>query len=272
MQKKGDKFMDLGIKGRHALITGAAGGMGEATAKLLLQEGVRLTLTSLHAKGLEVVAEKLGANGQDLRHIAADLTKADDLRKLEKFAGDVDILIHTAGITGAKGDPLDMTDKDYLEAFDTDFLTAVRVSRSFVPGMRKRGWGRVIYVTSENVAQPYGDEAVYNGAKAALLTFAKACAQLYAPDGVLVNSVAPAFIESPMTDKMMEKRAKERSTSMEEAIQSFLEEERPHLVLNRRGKVDEVAPVIALLASERASFVVGSNYRVDGGSVQAINL
>ena len=125
---------------------------------------------------------------------------------------------------------------------------------------------------SENVAQPYGDEAVYNGAKAALLTFAKAIAQLYAPDGVLVNTVAPAFIETPMTDKMMDKRAEERGTSKREAVESFLEEERPHLVLKRRGRPEEVAAVIAFLVSEKASFVVGSNYRVDGGSVEGVDL
>ena len=263
--------MDLGIKGRHALITGAAGGMGEATAKLLLAEGCSVTLTSLHEDGLRAAAERL--DDSDLvGYKAADLTDDADLEALKAFAGDVDILVHTAGITGAKGDPLEMTDADYTEAFEQDFLSAVRVSRAFIPAMRERGWGRAVYVTSENVAQPYTDEAVYNGAKASLLTFAKACAQQYAPDGVLVNTVAPAFIESPMTNKMMDKRAEERGTDREEAIESFLEEERPHLVLNRRGKVDEVAAVIAFLVSEKASFVVGANYRVDGGSVQGIDI
>ncbi len=263
--------MDLGIEGRHALITGGASGMGEATARLLLEDGCRVTLTSLHERGLKATVERLG-HADQIKYKTADLTKDDDLKALVEFTGEVDILIQTAGITGAKGDPLEVTDADYLEAFETDFLTAVRVSRYFIPGMRERGWGRAIYVTSENVAQPYGDESVYNGAKAALLTFTKSIAQLYAPDGVLVNTVAPAFIETPMTDKMMEKRAKERGTSMDEAVESFLEEERPHLVLKRRGKAEEVAAVIAFLSSEKASFVVGSNYRVDGGSVEGINL
>ena len=263
--------MDLKIKGRRALITGAAGGMGEATARELLDAGCELVLTSLHDKGLRAAAERLGA-GKRVATVAADLSDDGDLARLVAEAGAIDILVHTAGITGAKGAPLDLDDEDYREAYELDFLTGVRVARAFVPGMQSRGWGRVVFVTSENVAQPYQDEAVYNGAKAALLTFTKACAQHYAPEGVLFNSVAPAFVASPMTDGMMDKRATERGTSKEEAIESFLDEERPHLVLKRRGRVDEVAAVIAFLASERASFVVGANYRVDGGSVESINI
>ena len=89
---------------------------------------------------------------------------------------------------------------------------------------------------------------------------------------MLVNAVSPAFIETPMTDGMMEKRAEEKGVSVDEAIESFLEEERPYLGLGRRGKVEEVAPVIAMLCSERASFVTGAAWRVDGGSVGAMNL
>ena len=263
--------MNLRINNRKALITGAAGGMGAATARFLLDEGVTLVLTDKDEQQLTKTAESLGSD--KVSTVVANLTEEADLDRLAREVGDIDILVHTAGITGAKGDPLqEVTDEDYREAFETDFLSGVRVSRRFVPAMRKAGWGRVVFVTSENVAQPYDDEAVYNGAKAALLTFAKACAQRYAPDGVLVNSVAPAFIETDMTDGMMEKRAEKNDVSKQEAIDTFLEEDRPHLVLDRRGKAEEVGAVIAFLCSELASFVVGANYRVDGGSVQSIDL
>ena len=118
--------MDLGIANRHVLITGGAAGMGEATARLLLNEGCRVTLTSLHEPGLKATAERLGHDDR-LVYKTADLTKDADLAALAEFAGDVDILVHTAGITGAKGDPLEVTDADYVEAFETDFLSAVRV-------------------------------------------------------------------------------------------------------------------------------------------------
>ena len=264
--------MDLDISGKRVLITGGAGGIGEATARLLLEESCDVTITALHRDGLEMAMSRLGDHGDKLRQKAADLTDDGDLDALAEFAGEIDILVHTAGITGAKGDPLEMTDADYREAFEDDFLSAVRVSRKFLPGMRERGWGRAVYITSENVAQPYADEAVYNGAKAGLLTFAKAIAQSYAPDGLLVNTVAPAFIHTPMTDKMMEKNAEEQGVTKQEAIDEFLEEDRPHLVLDRRGRPEEVAAVIALLVSNRATFTVGANYRVDGGSVQSISL
>lgn len=264
--------MDLGLSGRRAVITGAAGGMGEATARFLLDEGVDLVLTDLDGDGLAETAGRLDA-GDRVATVTADLTEPDDVARLQAEAGEVHVLVHTAGITGQKGDPLeDIDDHGWLDAYHSDFLSGVRVARAFVPPMRERGWGRVVFVTSENVAQPYDDEAVYNAAKAAVLTFVKGMAQRYAPDGVLINSVAPAFIHTPMTDYMMEKTAEEEGISKEQAIENFLEEDRPHLVLGRRGEPEEVAAVIAFLCSERASFVVGSNYRVDGGSVASIDL
>ena len=263
--------MDLGIAGRRAVVTGAAGGIGLETARLLLDDGASVLLTDLDADELDLSVRTLGDHGDRVSQVVADLTDPDDVLRLADTAGGVDVLVHTAGVTGAKGDPLDdVTDGDWREAWD--FMTGVRVSRAFVPGMRERGWGRVVFVTSENVAQPYSDEAVYNAAKAALLTLTKAMGQRYAPDGVLVNAVAPAFIATDMTDGMMEERAADRGTDLDEAVDSFLEEERPHLVLDRRGRPEEVGAVIAFLCSERASFVVGSNWRVDGGSVASVDL
>ena len=269
--------MDLLISDRAAVVTGGAGGMGLETARLLRQEGARVLLTDLDAGELQLSVDLLesdGLGGDGLRSVVADLRSqsgADAVRHAVDW--DLDILVHTCGITGAKGDPLtEISEDDWREAWDTDLMSAVRMSKAIMPGMLERGWGRVVFVTSENVAQPYDDEVVYNGAKAALLTYAKALAQRYAPQGVLVNSVAPAFIATDMTDGMMKKKAAEENESMEEAIDAFLDEDRPHLVLGRRGRPEEVAAVIALLCSERASFVVGANYRVDGGSVASIDL
>lgn len=264
--------MDLQIANRKALITGAAGGMGEATARLLLDEGVTPILTDIDGVRLTETVNRLGG-GNRITTVVADLTTDEGAEAVKQAAGDIDILVHTAGITGAKGDPVtDVSLDDYREAYETDFLSGVRMAKAFLPGMRKRKWGRAVYVTSENVAQPYSDEAVYNAAKAAVLTFVKGVAQAYAIHGVLVNSVAPAFIATGMTDGMMDKRAKQINDTKENAITTFLNDERPHLVLHRRGRAEEVAAVIALLCSERASFVVGANYRVDGGSVQSINI
>ncbi len=266
--------MDLNIKGRTAVISGAAGDMALETAKILQADGCNLVLTDIDEKELAEVAAKLG---DDVVTVIADLSDqagADKVAKACKDAGwECDILVHAAGVTGAKGDPLDdITEDDWMHAWNTDFMTAVRMSKAFMPDMRKRGWGRVVFVVSENVAQPYPDEVVYNASKSAVLSFSKGMSQVYAQQGVLINCVAPAFIKTDMTDGMMEKRAEEKGTSVDEAVESFLAEERPHLTLKRRGRPDEVAFVIACLCSERASFVNGSNWRVDGGAVQSMNI
>ena len=263
--------MDLGIKGRVALITGASGGVGLATARQLHEEGVQLVLSDMDQKKLEEAYTWLKA---DTVFVAADMTQQDQVARVveagrDKF-GKIDIVVHTAGVTGAKGDPLELSDEDYLEAWNTDFFSAVRVARATIPDMRKHNWGRFVCITSENAVQPYWEEAVYNTAKASLGAFIKNLSYKEAAHGVLCNTVAPAFIETPMTDGMMKKRAEELGVSFEEANESFLEEERPGIVQKRRGKPEEVAAAIALLVSERASFINGSNLRVDGGSVQAL--
>lgn len=260
--------MDLGIKGKSALVTGGAGGIGMETAKLLLQEGVEVTLTDLDAGDLSAAADEIGVNAE-----VADLSNSDGVEALfEKVGTKFDILVHAAGVTGAKGDPLAMTDEDWDHALNVDCLSGVRLARHLCPAMIDRGWGRVVFVASENVAQPYPDETVYNAAKSALLSFAKSVAMQHSKSGLLVNTIAPAFIESPMTDGMMEQRAEQMGVSFDEAVEDFLKTERPYLVLGRRGQVEEVAPVIAMLCSARASFVTGSNWRVDGGAVGSINI
>ncbi len=263
--------MDLKINGKNALVTGGSGGLALAAARDLAEAGVHLTLTDLGADDLSQAAQTFDG---PVDTITADITNVDDIEKLRQHMetrGGIDILVHAAGVTGEKGDPLEMTDKEYHRVWETNFLSAVRLTRAMVPQMAAKGWGRVVCVTSENAVQPYEDEAVYNTSKAALLNFTKGLAQVYAPRGVLVNTVAPAFIETPMTDGMMKMRAEKLGVDKQEAIESFLKEERPFLKIGRRGQPEEVAAIIALLCSERASFTTGSAYRVDGGAVGSMN-
>ena len=263
--------MDLGISGRTALVTGADSGIGRETARMLLAEGVRVVITDVDAEALEKAAAELG---DGVTAIAADLTDAADVDRLRTEVvaaiGDPQILVNAAGITGAQGLFHEIDEEGWRSTLEIDFFAVVRVVRAFVDGMRTAGWGRIVLLASEDAVQPYVDELPYCAAKAAVLSLTKGLSKSYGSDGVLVNAVSPAFIASPMTDAMMEKRAEENGTSVDEAIESFLDEERPGMELGRRGEVEEVASVITFLCSERASFVNGSNYRVDAGSVSTI--
>jgi len=259
--------MDLQITDRVAVITGASSGIGLHTAKLLQVEGVKLLLTDMPGVDWSDVESTL----EDFERIEADLTDQNECQSVVdravKHFGGCHILVHTAGITGEKGHPLEMSDEAWREAWEIDFFTAVRMSRAAVPEMRQAKWGRAVFITSENAVQPYAEEAVYNAAKASLGCFVKNLSKVEGEHGVLINSVAPAFIETPMTDSMMRQRAEQMGTDMDEAVESFLDQERPGITAKRRGKPEEVAAIVALLCSERASFVNGSNYRVDCGSV-----
>jgi 3-oxoacyl-[acyl-carrier protein] reductase len=267
--------MELGIKGKVALITGGDSGIGRATAKLLADEGVKIALLDKTSEQLKATVEEVQTVGQALA-VQADLRNLPEVEsardQIVRRYGAVDILVNCAGITGATGDFMDISDDDWHEAIEVDLMAAVRVCRTFIPLMQKSGWGRVILVTSEDAVQPYTDEMPYCAAKAGLLNFAKNLSKAYAKDGVLVNSVSPAFIATPMTDAMMEQRAKKLGVSFDEAIASFLKQKRPHLELQRRGKAQEVAAVITFLCSQLSSFILGANYRVDGGSVASISL
>ncbi len=263
--------MDLQVKDRIALITGADSGIGLETAKVLLAEGAKVAITDRDAEQLQKAAAELGSN---VLAVTADLTDAADVTRLREQVtrelGAPQILVHAAGVTGSQGLFHEIDEDGWRQTFEIDFFADVRIVRTFLDGMRGGGWGRIVLLCSEDAVQPYPDELPYCAAKAAVLTLAKGLSKTYGPEGVLVNTVSPAFIKTPMTDAMMEKRAQENGTSLDEAIESFLDEERPGMALKRRGRPEEVAAVIAFLCSEQASFVNGSNYRVDSGSVATI--
>jgi NAD(P)-dependent dehydrogenase (short-subunit alcohol dehydrogenase family) len=265
--------MDLGITGRIALISGADSGMGKETARQLLQAGVRVAITDVADGTLDEALAELSPLGE-LIAITGDVTRAADVdtiwAKVRADMGEPDIFVNAAGVTGATGDFLDVDDEGWLRTLDINLMGAVRMCRHAVPAMRARGWGRIVLFASEDAVQPYVDELPYCASKAGILTLAKGLSKAYGPDNVLVNTVSPAFIRTPMTDAMMEKCAAQRGTDVEEAIESFLAEERPFMELGRRGDPEEVAAVVAFLCSDRASFVNGSNYRVDSGSVATI--
>ncbi|WP_245865296.1 SDR family NAD(P)-dependent oxidoreductase [Rhodococcoides kyotonense] len=255
-------------------MTGADSGIGWQTAKLLLAEGATVVISDRDQDKLNTAKNELDAPDGRLFAVAADVTKTADVEALaarvQNAVGDIDILVQSSGVTGAQGLFHEIDEEGWASTLDIDLMGPVRLLRAFLPALRRGGWGRIVLLTSEDAVQPYDDELPYCAAKAGVLALAKGLSRSYASEGLLVNTVSPAFIHTPMTDAMMDKRAEEKGTDREGAIDSFLKEERPFMELGRRGEPDEVASVVVFLCSDRASFVNGSNYRVDSGSVATI--
>lgn len=266
--------MDLKIAGRTALVTGADSGIGYATARELLAEGATVVMTDRQQDSLIAALDSLDADAGRLHGFAADITSNESVRALKDnvagAVGEIDILVQVAGIHGAEGAFHEIDEAGWLRTLDVDLMGQVRILQAFLPDLRNGGWGRLVFVSSEDAVQPYDDELPYCAAKAGVLSLARGLSRSYASEGLLVNTVSPAFIATPMTDEMMDKLAETRGTDRNEAIQHFLKKQRPFMELGRRGEPEEVAAVIAFLCSDRASFVNGANYRVDAGSVATI--
>ncbi len=269
--------MDLGIQGKTALVTGGDSGIGMETAKFLARAGVNIVLSDQkNGKVLRDAVkqvEKHAEAGTKIIGIAADISSNKEVlhlaEQIDTKLGGAHIIFHAAGARGAAGDFLELTDDDWMKTIDVDLMGAVRIARAFVPQMQKHKWGRMIMVASENAFQPYEEESPYNACKAAIINLSKCLSRSYSQDNILFNCISPAYIETPMTDAMMEELAKEKDTTVDKAVQWFLKNKRPHIAMQRRGKPEEVGSVVAFLCSEHASYINGSNIRIDGGAVES---
>lgn len=266
--------MDLALDGHVALVTGGSKGIGYGCAEALAAEGCNLSICARHRDDLEAAAADLEQYGVQVLPVVADLTEEADIDTLvdetiEAFGG-VDVLVNNAGTVGSPGGIDDVSTQGWRDLFELNVFAVVTLTRKVLPFMREQGWGRVINISSENGEQPYPDMMAYSASKGALNNFSKSLSKAVADDGILVNTVSPAFIETPLVTDMMEQAAEEQGLTVEEMIQQFLAEKRPHIEVGRPGEIEEVGQLVAFLASEHASFINGANYRVDGGSVAAI--
>lgn len=271
------QVVELGLEDKVAVVTGSSKGIGKAIAVELAREGCRVMLAARGEKDLEAAAEDVRRAGDagDVAAVAADVTRADEVEGLiaETIArfGSVDILVNNAGGTGRRSPFHELSDEEWFEILDLNLISAVRLTRAVLPHMRRQRWGRIINVASESGSQPSALKPHYNAAKAALINLTKSLSKAYGEYGILVNAVSPATTITPSVEDLIAEEARRKNIPLNQKETSFVRENKPDIVTGRLGRPEETASVVAFLASERASFVTGANYRVDGGSVTSIS-
>lgn len=263
--------MDLGLQGKRALVTGSTAGIGLATVRALVREGAHVTLNGrTPARVHEAVeAARREIPGAHVEGIAADLGTRAGCDAVIRQLPELDVLVNNLGIFEPKGFE-QIPDEDWLRFFETNVLSGVRLSRHYVPGMRARNWGRVVFVSSESGLQIPTEMIHYGMTKTAQLAVARGLAETLAGTGVTVNSVLPGPTASEGVGGFVANLARERGVDAATVERDFFASARPSSIIQRFATPDEVAAMIAYVCSAQASATTGAALRVDGGVVRAI--
>jgi NAD(P)-dependent dehydrogenase (short-subunit alcohol dehydrogenase family) len=265
--------MDLGLAGKICAVTGASRGIGRATARLLCAEGASVVLVARGPQQLEQAVDECRAAGGAAAALALDVTDADAGERIvvasrESF-GALDVLVNNAG-TARWRNLDDVPEGDWYAAWELNVMAPLRAMRAAVPAMAERGWGRVVNVASTAAKRPSPQMPEYSVAKAAELSLSRLFADRYAPAGVLINALCPGPTKSEMWMEegglLDQSKAHGGIPSREEALDAA-GAKRP---IGRLAESEEIAAAIVFLASERASYVAGAAWSVDGGTVQVI--
>jgi 3-oxoacyl-[acyl-carrier protein] reductase len=260
--------MDLGILGRVAMVAAASKGIGFGVASVLAREGCRVSICARDAVALDEARRRLleGAPGAAVASAVCDVSRPEDLERWHRSTvgnyGEVDILItNTGGPPAAKF--LDLTEEQWRRGIDLTLMNVVRLCRLVLPGMRERGWGRIVHLTSLTAKLPIPLLTISSTLRAGLSALTKTMANEFSRDGVLVNAVLPGHVLTDRQIELNEIRSKQEGVSLE-AYAARVEASIP---IGRYGQPREIGEVVAFLASERASYVTGATIQVDGGLI-----
>jgi 3-oxoacyl-[acyl-carrier protein] reductase len=262
--------MELGLKNRVAIIAASSQGIGRATAEAFAAEGCRVAMCARNAQTLQAAAQHIKKQyGAQVLAAPLDVTdpKAvhDFIDQTVATFGSADICVTNAGGPPAKGF-LASSLEDWRKAVDANFLSAVYFAREVIPHMQRKGWGRIITITSITTKQPVADLVLSNAVRAAVVGLVRSLANEFGKDGILVNNVGPGYTA---TDRLKE-LAKARSAAQGRAEQEFFAGWAADSPLHRVGEPREVAETIVWLASERASYITGQTILVDGGAYKGL--
>jgi NAD(P)-dependent dehydrogenase (short-subunit alcohol dehydrogenase family) len=263
--------MDLGLKGKRALVTGSTAGIGFATARALANEGAHVTLNGRTEARVGDAVDRIRRelSNATVDGIAADLSSGDGCRALLGHLPEVDVLVNNLGIFEPK--PFEqIPDEDWIRFFETNVLSGIRLARHYVRGMRSRNWGRIVFVSSESGLQIPTEMIHYGMTKTAQLAVSRGLAETLAGTGVTVNSVLPGPTASEGVGEFVTQMATARGLDAKTVEREFFATARPSSVLQRFATPDEVAAMITYVCSALASATTGAALRVDGGVVRAI--
>jgi len=258
--------MDLQLRGKRALVTGSTAGIGFAIARALAREGAEVIVNGRTQERVDAAVREIGGGA---RGIAADLGTARGAARLLAEVPEVDVLVNNVGIFEAK--PFtEIPDEDWLRLFETNVLSGVRLSRGYLPGMVRAGWGRVIFISSESALQIPAEMIHYGVTKTAQLALSRGLAETVAGTGVTVNVVLPGPTRSEGVSAFVEGLARSKGLSAEQVEREFFRDMRPTSLLKRFESPEEIAPLVVFLASPLSSAITGSALRADGGVVRSI--
>ena len=261
--------MDLQLTNKLCLVTGSTAGIGYAIAEVLACEGARVIVNGRSQKSVDSAIDKLapGATGE-LIGFAGDLSTETATEQLGQEHPGVEILVNNLGIF----EPVsfeDISDKDWRRFFDVNVLSGVRLCRLYLPSMRKRNWGRIVFISSESGVQIPAEMIHYGMTKTAQLAISRGLAEAVAGTGITVNSVLPGPTKSRGVGEFVEELAAQEGKSFEEFEKEFLEKVRPTSLIKRFATPNEVATLVAYIVSPLASATTGAALRVDGGVVKS---